>query len=376
MRSGLRKLFLIICFSVNPIVLILAQQQNHGKKQEEQGLWDWFWEIMSSEMRGMGYSDIEPSPQQVFEDIELKRSLRGLWKFNIGDNLEWKNLYYNDTNWDKIPVPADWENEGFNGYDGYAWYRLHIDGKLLNPTNVYFLVLGFIDDVDETYINGKLVGKSGSFPPRNRTAYNSHRKYAIPSGVLNFEGDNVIAVRVYDEMGNGGIVAGDIGIYSSKRIDHLVLHQNLYGIWKFNKSNRSDFANEHFDDSGWEDISAPAYWDNHGYKTFDGTAWYRKHFQLDFKPQEDKNYYLILGKIDDFDVTYLNGQKIGETNDGGGFGNSEAYLKTRIYRIPKGLLNKNGDNVVAVKVQDIGLDGGIYEGPLGICEESDLVHIR
>lgn len=376
MRIKLTKIFFIICFSAYPAVLILAQQQNYEAKEKTKSLWDWIWEVIEGEMYGNGYAEVLPGPQQIFEDVTLKRSLNGLWKFNIGDNLEWKNPYYNDTNWEKIPVPADWENEGFNGYDGYAWYRLHVDGKLLDPKDVYFLVLGFIDDVDETYINGKLVGKSGSFPPRNRTAYNSHRKYAIPSGVLNFEGDNVIAVRVYDEMGNGGIVAGNIGIYLSTRIDHLVLHQNLYGIWKFNKSNKAYFANVNLDDSGWEDILAPAYWDNHGYKSFDGTAWYRKHFRLDFKPKQDKNYYLILGKIDDFDVAYLNGQKIGETNDGRGLGHSESYQKTRIYKIPPGLLNESGDNVVAIKVQDIGLDGGMYDGPLGICEESDLIRIK
>ncbi|PTB91967.1 hypothetical protein C9994_14700, partial [Marivirga lumbricoides] len=60
----------------------------------------------------------------------------------------------------------------------------------------------------------------------------------------------------------------------------------------------------------------------------------------------------------------------------GGLGNSESFMQTRIYRIPEGLLKENSENVIAVKVIDIGLDGGIYEGPLGIFEEADLVHIR
>ncbi|PTB88376.1 glycoside hydrolase, partial [Marivirga lumbricoides] len=173
-------------------------------------------------------------------------------------------------------------------YDGFAWYRIHFDGTTLNQSELYFLVLGFIDDVDETYINGKLIGKSGSFPPRNRTAYNSHRSYSIPSEAINFKGDNVIAVRVFDEMGSGGIVAGEIGLYTLKKLNSSQMLQNLYGVWKFNKFNKSGFENPELDDSGWEDILAPAYWDNHGYKTLDGTAWYRKHFTLSFKQKPGK----------------------------------------------------------------------------------------
>ncbi|GAA5025583.1 hypothetical protein GCM10011506_10340 [Marivirga lumbricoides] len=330
--------------------------------------------ISGSEMQG--YAHIQPQHQVYHQDLTLAKDLKGAWKFNIGDNIEWKNPYYNDTKWEKVAVPADWENEGFNGYDGFAWYRIHFDGITLNQSELYFLVLGFIDDVDETYINGKLIGKSGSFPPRNRTAYNSHRSYSIPSEAINFKGDNVIAVRVFDEMGSGGIVAGEIGLYTLKKLNSSQMLQNLYGVWKFNKFNKSGFENPELDDSGWEDILAPAYWDNHGYKTLDGTAWYRKHFTLSFKQKPGKKYYLVLGKIDDFDITYLNGKKVGETYDGGGLGNSESFMQTRIYRIPEGLLKENSENVIAVKVIDIGLDGGIYEGPLGIFEEADLVHIR
>ena len=74
---------------------------------------------------------------------------------------------------------------------------------------------------------------------------------------------------------------------------------------------------------------------------------------------------LIGGKIDDFDEIFINGEKIGETNDGRRLGWSRSFSELRVYDIPKGLL-KEGRNVISVRVEDIGDNGGIYEGPVVI----------
>ncbi len=60
----------------------------------------------------------------------------------------------------------------------------------------------------------------------------------------------------------------------------------------------------------------PANWESQGYPTYDGYAWYRKKFYF---PEEygNQDLYLILGRIDDIDVTYLNGHKIGNVADSG-----------------------------------------------------------
>jgi sialate O-acetylesterase len=82
--------------------------------------------------------------------------------------------------------------------------------------------------------------------------------------------------------------------------------------------------------------------------------------------KQEEDLVLILGKIDDFDRTYLNGKLIGQTNDNRSFGRSQSFNEQRAYTIPSGLL-KAGANVVEVFVQDIGNIGGIYEGPVGIA---------
>ena len=45
------------------------------------------------------------------------------WKFKTGDNLSYKESNFNDEDWNTIPVPSLWENEGYENYDGFVWYR-------------------------------------------------------------------------------------------------------------------------------------------------------------------------------------------------------------------------------------------------------------
>jgi beta-galactosidase/beta-glucuronidase len=108
-------------------------------------------------------------------------NLQGKWKFAIGDKALWSEKYFNDNKWEEIFVPSKWEDEGFNGYNGYAWYRKSFDGKeITNKELGLNLFLGYVDDVDEVYLNGHKIGGSGGFPPKFHTAYNALRNYFIP----------------------------------------------------------------------------------------------------------------------------------------------------------------------------------------------------
>ena len=54
-------------------------------------------------------------------------NLKGYWKFSVGDNPEWKNPDFNDTDWERHYVPRSWESNGYKGYNGFAWYRTEFD---------------------------------------------------------------------------------------------------------------------------------------------------------------------------------------------------------------------------------------------------------
>ncbi len=303
------------------------------------------------------------------KDWDLIINLEGRWKFSIGDKMEWASPDFNDRAWETLPVPAIWEDEGFNGYDGYAWYRKFFNGSYLPKSKPVYLFLGYIDDVDEVYINGHLVGFSGSFPPKFATAHNAFRKYMIPQELINYDGNNLIAVRVYDKYGEGGILSGDIGIYTNPSFDHVVI--NLQGLWGFKPGDNAQWRNRYFNDDDWEQITVPRPWENQGHKRYDGYGWYRRTIRFT-EDQVKEPLVLILGRIDDFDQTYFNGKLIGTTNDGQPYGRSYSFTRIRVYDIPTELIRIGQTNSIAVRVLDIGNVGGIYEGPVAILPRSQF----
>ena len=79
-------------------------------------------------------------------------------------------------------------------------------------------MLGRIDDADRVYINGKLVGSMGRYEERIGEAYyHELRNYFLPIGVLKEGEKNTIEVRVWDEVWDGGIVEGPIGIVNQTK---------------------------------------------------------------------------------------------------------------------------------------------------------------
>ena len=144
------------------------------------------------------------------------------WQFKTGDDSSYKEINYNDKSWDHLFVDASWEEQGYPNYDGFAWYRVHFsaDKNLLNKE--LYLLAGQIDDIDETYLNGILIGSSGKLPPDPVTSWNVDRIYKIPMGLL--KENNTLAVRVFDIGGAGGIFTGSLGIYDKEGyVDELDL---------------------------------------------------------------------------------------------------------------------------------------------------------
>jgi len=104
-----------------------------------------------------------------------------------------------------------------------------------------------------------------------------------------------------------------------------------------------------FNDTAWKTMDLPKYLDQ---KT-DGFFWFRKVVDLPGN-LSGKKATLSLGPINDSDVTYLNGVKVGGTD--------RKVIEKRNYSVRAGLL-KAGKNVIAIRVEDFGGPGGIYGNP-------------
>ncbi|MBN1949876.1 MAG: hypothetical protein JW801_01655 [Bacteroidales bacterium] len=303
-------------------------------------------------------------------------NLEGKWNFSIGYDEKWLSPGFNDADWDRISSPSPWEDQGFHGYDGYATYRKEfiVSGKY-SGTNLY-LYLGYIDDVDATYINGHKIGITGTLPPDYQTAYWAKRLYVIPEEYLNFDGKNVITIVVFDSYQRGGIVSGELGIYT--RPDEVPTTLKLHGAWKFQTGDDFAWKARKYDDSDWAEIFVPGKWEDEGFRDYDGFAWYRRSFYYKGSLNDEK-IVLVIGKIDDVDAVYINGVKAGGTGE---LTNTEyqkvdpkAYYNSfRTYVMDASLLEKNQWNTIAVRVYDSGGVGGIYEGPVGFLTQKDFIN--
>lgn len=105
-----------------------------------------------------------------------------------------------------------------------------------------------------------------------------------------------------------------------------------------------------FDDASWPTMALPTFWEAAGYPNVDGVFYFRRTFELT-EAQAAGKATLYLGKIDDGDVTHVNGKPVGSLPN--------SYTKDRIYELSAGTL-RAGKNTIAVQVTDSGGGGGFY----------------
>ncbi len=135
----------------------------------------------------------------------------GKWRFHKGDDAAWKAPQLNDSDWQEVTLPDTWEHHSnYTNDNVYGWFRRHIDVPAGARGKDIELLLGKIDDADETYFNGIRIGGAGSFPPDFQTGFDIQRRYRVPASLVHGDGTDVLAVRVFDGEGSGGIYAAGI----------------------------------------------------------------------------------------------------------------------------------------------------------------------
>ncbi len=309
------------------------------------------------------------SPFATAETTKRVVNLAGTWRFAVGDDPARAGVDFDDAGWAKIDVPATWQAEGYRDYNGFAWYRRTFKMPRGHESQNLILSLGRIDDADEVFVNGQRVGGLGQFPPAYLSAYAERRLYPVPSALLQPGKANVVAVRVYDGGGVGGLVRGRIGLYTGYPLPAGLA---LDGAWLFAPGDNPAWKEPACDESPFRPIQVPAVWEHAGFAGLDGHGWYRKTFRVP-RPFTEPTLVLVLGKIDDYDEVFLNGVAIGRSgpvDDPVERPGDRTYSVQRAYNFPAALLRET--NVLAVRVCDTHGDGGIYEGPVGVLTQSQF----
>ena len=158
--------------------------------------------------------------------------------FKTGDDITWKERDYDDSGWRDIKTSTVWERQGYPHLDGYAWYRIRFflpeslleTSYLKEKLNFY---IARIDDADETFLNGKLIGKTGTFPSDEGgflSRWEIPRHYIVDAGdpAVRWNEENILAIRVYDGDGQGGIYGGVPTLQMFDLIDGLDIDYTAY----------------------------------------------------------------------------------------------------------------------------------------------------
>jgi sialate O-acetylesterase len=101
------------------------------------------------------------------------------------------------------PAPSqlgDWKAWGvpeLASHDGMVWYRATITLSRAQAEGAARIALGGIDEVDETWVNGRPIG--------NTFGWGTERTYNVPAGVLK-EGSNVVVTNVLSTWASGGLL--------------------------------------------------------------------------------------------------------------------------------------------------------------------------
>jgi len=190
-------------------------------------------------------------------------------------------------------------------------------------------------------------------------AKNLYNELKIPVGLINssWGGTNIETWISREAFENSDefkeMIAGmpkiDLDSLSKLKVKGSVMRIEALQGTKMEGMNTSQFREPSFDDSKWPVLNQPQLWEEQSIGELDGIVWLRKTIVLS-SLDLTKEATLVLSKIDDNDITYVNGIKVGSTNQ---------WDANRRYTIPPGVL-KEGKNVIAVRVEDTGGGGGIY----------------
>ncbi len=151
-----------------------------------------------------GYSDAETFSKLGHDLVEVMDLPKVGWRFRtdagrVGEKQGWQSVVCNDSAWRSICIGKFWEEQG-EDYDGTAWYRLEFLAPKAKPGSPLYLAFGAADESATVWLNGKLVGVHDIGDYGWNVPFMLDVSRHIKQGAR-----NVLAVRVFDISGGGGL---------------------------------------------------------------------------------------------------------------------------------------------------------------------------
>ena len=319
------------------------------------------------------------------------------WKFRLDESEHpqrhrYATLDLDDSDWATINIGQAYEDQGYAGYDGWAWYRATFTVAADSVRSVLMAFGGLGAKDAFVYVNGHLVGQ-------HYDQWDRPFILDISDHVVR-DGENAAALYLYDDFGMGGVYGlinvhqptdeVEIDDFATNRGGRLeMVEWNGWPVFKdhFTSGKRysryahrppripyaykkvaevpvqwkfSPYAEEYqdlqdailsradLDDSHWAAIDIGQAWEDQGYVGYDEGAWYRA--RIEVNAEEGRPVHLAFGGVDNNAYVYVNGTFVGEHH---------GWNTPFILDISEAVKYK-GQNVVAVRVYDGMEMGGIY----------------
>ena len=182
------------------------------------------------------------------------------------------------------------------------------------------------------------------------------QKYNVPIGLINssWGGTNIEAWMSEDLTGKH--TAAQKVIAEMKGINFqevMKSYKKEFTAWEkkadeLDLGTKEKWHNKDYNTSSWKTITLPVYWSKAKVTPNDGVIWVTRNFELTAKDLGKDELTLAIGRVDNEDITYINGIKVGE---------STQKDLDRFYKVPKSVLVA-GKNVITIRVKNTGDIGG------------------
>lgn len=175
-------------------------------------------------------SEISANPCGSFiTSFDEPITLNSDWLFRKGDNLDWRDESVEESFWVKRTVP-DYGISKTENLTGYHWYRCSfiLPENYSNPVEPVAIQLGRVRDIDEFYLNGTLVDKTGSVLPKLEVDFQKLRIYSLPTHLLR-PGLNIMAIRIFAATNLNGLKQAPI-IAKERKLREAVFLKEVFAM--------------------------------------------------------------------------------------------------------------------------------------------------
>lgn len=178
----------------------------------------------------------EPEIEEITPNMMMNESriiyIQDMWKFRVGDSLEWAASDYDDSDWDYLSTNLVQADLSFMDWTGIGWFRKQFKVYPTLRGKPIALLVDRLLGAAEVYLNGEKIYELGNFStdPLSVENYNSNNPLAI---VFSDQEIQTIAVRfINPNYSETGLIMG----YNGFRF--------LFGDWETQQAQTYSFISQ------------------------------------------------------------------------------------------------------------------------------------